>query len=106
MKKLFISLLTIMVMVSCSESGGIDDNGGDNNQGGENVHTTPTITLDKSSVTFDEYADEEVVSFFSSVVRTGNICYNNYYADWEGCYGIFKGKTFVFAGYGWHHLSG
>ena len=73
MKKLFISLLTIMVMVSCSESGGIDDNGGDNNQGGENVHTTPTITLDKSSVTFDEYADEEVVSFFSSVDWTAEV---------------------------------
>ena len=63
MKKLFISLLAIMAMVSCSESGETDNGGGNNNQGGGNTPTTPTITLSKSSVTFDEFADEEAISF-------------------------------------------
>lgn len=63
MKKLFISLLAIMAMVSCSESGETDNGGGNNNQGGSNTPTTPTITLSKSSVSFEEFADEEKITF-------------------------------------------
>ncbi len=55
MKNLLISLFAIMAIVSCSESDGVDDGG--------NTPTTSTITLSKSSVTFDECADEEKITF-------------------------------------------
>ncbi len=67
MKKLFISLFAIMAMVSCSEDGVSDNGGGNNNQGGGDTPTTPAITLKNSSVTFDEYADEEIISFSATV---------------------------------------
>ena len=55
MKNLLISLFAIMAIVSCSESDGVDDGG--------NTPTTSTITLSKSSVTFDGCADEEKITF-------------------------------------------
>ena len=58
MKKLLISLFAIMAMVACTEGG---TNEGSNN--GSEKPTTPTITLNKTSVSFDEFADEEGILF-------------------------------------------
>lgn len=63
MKNFLISLFAIIACVACSESGETDNGGGNNNQGGSNTPTTPTITLSKSSVSFDEFADEEKITF-------------------------------------------
>ena len=60
MKRFLLYLLTAVSIVACSE-GEPADNGSDN--GGGNTPTTPTITLNKSSVSFDELADEESISF-------------------------------------------
>ena len=60
MKRLLLYLLTVVSIVACSKSEPAD-NGSDN--GGGNTPTTPTITLNKSSVSFDEFADEESISF-------------------------------------------
>ena len=60
MKRFFLYLLTAVSIVACSE-GEPADNGSDD--GGGNTPTTPTITLNKSSVSFDELADEESISF-------------------------------------------
>ena len=60
MKRFLLYLLTVVSIVACSE-GEPADNGSDN--GGGNTPTTPTITLNKSSVSFDELADEESISF-------------------------------------------
>ena len=56
--KLWIAA-TLLFIAGCSES---NDNGDPNDNGG-NTPTTPTITLNKSSVSFDELADEESISF-------------------------------------------
>lgn len=56
--KLWIAA-TLLFIAGCSES---NDNG-DPNDNGSNTPTTPTITLNKSSVSFDELADEESISF-------------------------------------------
>ena len=58
MKNLLISLFAIMAMVACTEGG---TNEGSNN--GSEKPTTPTITLNKTSVSFDEFADEEGILF-------------------------------------------
>ena len=60
MKRFLLYLLTVVSIVACSE-GEPADNGSDD--GGGNTPTTPTITLNKSSVSFDELADEESISF-------------------------------------------
>ena len=60
MKRFLLYLLTAVSIVACSE-GEPADNGSDD--GGGNTPTTPTITLNKSSVSFDELADEESISF-------------------------------------------
>ena len=60
MMRFLLYLLTVVSIVACSE-GEPADNGSDD--GGGNTPTTPTITLNKSSVSFDELADEESISF-------------------------------------------
>lgn len=63
MKKLRFLLFAIVAIVSCSKEGGLDNGGGNNNQGDP---TTSAITLNKSYVIFDESANEEIISFSAS----------------------------------------
>ncbi|MBR4854092.1 MAG: hypothetical protein IKU88_05140 [Alistipes sp.] len=64
MKRFLLYLFATVIAISCSSSD-TDDSGSSN--GGGNTPATPTITLSKSSITFDEIADEETISFTSSV---------------------------------------
>lgn len=70
MKQLFYYAAILFAIVACSKSEPAD-NGSDN--GGGNTSTTPTITLNKSSVSFDEFADEEKISFSATADWTAEI---------------------------------
>lgn len=56
MKQLFYITTILFAVVACSKSEPTD-------KGSGNMPTNPTITLSKSSVSFDEFANEESISF-------------------------------------------
>lgn len=60
----------LFIIISCSKGDTGDNN---SNNGGGNTPTTPTISLSKSSVTFDEYTNDEVVSFSASADWTAEV---------------------------------
>ncbi len=66
MKRLLLYFLTLATIVACSKSE-TDDNGSDN--GGGNI----TITIEKTSVSFDENTDEEKITFSATADWTAEI---------------------------------
>lgn len=69
--KLWI-VATLLFVAGCSES---NDNGDPNDNGG-NTPTAPTITLNTSSISFDEYTDEEKITFSTTADWTAEIINN------------------------------
>ena len=63
---------TLLFVAGCSES---YDNGDPNDNGG-NTPTAPTITLNTSSISFDEYTDEEKITFSTTADWTAEIINN------------------------------
>ena len=68
MKKILCAIMSLVMFVAC-----ISEEPKSSVQTGGDVSTTPSITLDQTSLSFDEYSDTQLITFYSAMDWTAEL---------------------------------